>query len=184
MTLLSLYYNLSFVCLCVRTLSLSPSLSLKSLISSFFSLPFSLSPPSLPVLFHMIYKAPSSSDIDDNNENKVLRAFQRALNSQYRVSDGRSALNLIGHSKKIKHHLNQVRHFSDLDSSDVQFNLKVTKWNDVIAQYPGMEFRAFVHRVRDMYTYNLQYIIDPLHEQEKSIKLTVNCPPMATMLVY
>lgn len=89
---------------------------------------------------------PSSSD-DDSVEHELRRAFERAINSLLHVSGGKEVLELLRQSKKIRNHLQQLRQFLDLDIRDVQFHLRVTKWNSLIAQFPGMKFRGFVYGV-------------------------------------
>ena len=83
----------------------------------------------------------------DNAENKVLRAYQRAINTHLQVFNGSTAVAMLKYSKKIKQSLDQLKHFSNLDTTNVSFHLSVTKWNDQIAPYPGMEFRGFVQGV-------------------------------------
>ena len=78
-------------------------------------------------------------------ENEILRAFQKAVKSNYRITNGKEALEIIGNSKQIKHSLNQLRSFSDTE--DIQFILSVSKWNGSIVEFLGLEFRGFVHGV-------------------------------------
>ena len=83
----------------------------------------------------------------DNLENEVLRAYQRAVNTQYPVNDGKKALDMLRSSTSIKNHLSQLKPFSLLGADEVQFTLSVTEFNRVLAEYPGVEFRAFVYQV-------------------------------------
>ena len=63
------------------------------------------------------------------------------------MKDGLRALRLLKDSSKIVESLKQLKHFSNFDTSDVDFYLSITKWNEQIAQYPGLEFRGFVQGV-------------------------------------
>ena len=92
------------------------------------------------------YSDPSSTD-DDSIEHELLRAFERAINSLLHVGGGKEVLKLLRQSKSIRNHLQQLRQFLDLDIQNVQFNLRVTKWNSLVSQYPGMKFRGFVYGV-------------------------------------
>ena len=107
-----------------------------------------LPPPlslSLPLSFSFSHLILDGSRLIDNAENKVLRAFQRAFNEQLY---GLRAFPLLRDSPKVVQTLNQLKQFADFDSSDVNFYLSVTKWNRLIAQYPGLEFRGFVQGVK------------------------------------
>jgi primosomal protein N'' len=87
------------------------------------------------------------SRLIDNAENKVLRAFQRAFNANLFVDNGLRTLRLLKDSSEVMQTLNQLKHFANFDASDVNFYVSVTRWNRLIAQYPGLEFRGFVQGV-------------------------------------
>lgn len=75
-----------------------------------------------------------------------MRAFLKAMGNRYKVANGQEALEMLRKSGKIRRDLNQLKPFCGIEG--VQFSMSVTKWDSHIPQYPGMEVRGFVYRVR------------------------------------
>ena len=76
-----------------------------------------------------------------------MRAFLQATGTRYRVANGKEALEMLRKSGQVRRDLNQLKPFCGIEG--VTFSMSVTKWDSLIPQYPGMDFRGFVYGVSE-----------------------------------